>query len=214
MLGKRKKELSNIHKSIMKAIKRYQAQKGYPPSIREIQAIAGISSTSLVDYHLDRLEEIGFIERDRGVSRGVRLTDQPAQAVSENIQIPILAMIAAGDWLPIPTSDFAYYDAESTIEVPQSQLPTRAREKELYAIEVLGDSMIDAMINDGDIVILKPAHEVRNGEMVAIWRTDENATTLNTSTGKTGMFAFNPRIRGWRRLSLMTPAPWRFMVRW
>ena len=178
MPRKRKKGLTDRHKKILSVLENFQLQNGYPPSIREICAQAEISSTSVVNYYLNQLEEMGYIERDRRVSRGVRLLKQASQTVSDLIQIPILGRIAAGEFLPVPPSDFAYYDSESKIEVPQSQLPGREKGKDLFALEVQGDSMIDAMVNDGDIVILKPTHEARNGEMVAIWRTDEDETTL------------------------------------
>src|SRR4030067_635557 len=86
--------------------------------------------------------------------------------------------------MPVPSSDVAYYDPESMIDVPLSQLPSREKGDDLFALEVQGDSMIDAMVNDGDIVIMKPAREARNGEMVAIWLRERNETTLVFLPGK------------------------------
>ena len=100
--------------------------------------------------------------------------------------------ITAGELSPVPSSDFAYYDAESKIEIPPSQLPGREKGKDLFALEVDGDSMIDAMVNDGDIIILKPTHEARNGEMVAIWRTDEDETTLKYFFKENGQVRLQP----------------------
>jgi len=189
---KRSKGLSERQKKILEVLERFQEQSGYPPSIREICDKTSISSTSVVNYYLEQLEEMGYIERDRRISRGVRLLKpleevagtvvaplkQAAQAVSELLQIPILGPIAAGALMPLPSSDFAYYDPESLIEVPRSQLPIREKGEGLFALEVQGDSMIDAMVNDGDIVIMKPAVEARNGDMVAVWLNDRNETTL------------------------------------
>ena len=206
MPRKRKKGLSDRQKKILEVLESFQIKNGYPPSIREICDKADISSTSVVNYYLEQLEEMGYIERDRRVSRGVRLLKtfdkttqsvtapfkQAAQAVSDLLQIPILGRIAAGAPLQIPASDFAYYDAESTIEVPPSQLPGREKGANLFALEVQGDSMIDAMVNDGDFVILKPANEARNGEMVAIWLSDKNETTLKYFFRENGRVRLQP----------------------
>jgi repressor LexA len=212
MPRKRKKGLSDRQKKILEVLETFQVQHGYPPSIREICSKAGISSTSVVNYYLEQLEEMGYIERDRRISRGVRLlkpldeasqsistqVKQAAEAVSELLQIPVLGRIAAGELMPIPSSDFAYYDAESKIEIPQSQLPGREKGKDLFALEVQGDSMIDAMVNDGDIVIMKPANEARNGEMVAIWIGENNETTLKyffRENGKVRLQPANPTMK-------------------
>lgn len=206
MPRKRRKGLSDRQKRILEVLERFQIQNGYPPSIREICDKAGISSTSVVNYYLEQLEEMGYIERDRRISRGVRLLKsfdeatqtftQPfkdvVQAVSELLQIPVLGRIAAGELMPVPSSDFAYYDSESKIEIPQSQLPGREKGDDLFALEVQGDSMIDAMVNDGDIVIMKPTQEARNGEMVAIWLRDENETTLKYFFRENGQVRLQP----------------------
>jgi repressor LexA len=192
MPRKRSKTLSERQKRILEVLERFQDQNGYPPSIREICEKTGISSTSVVNYYLDQLEDMGYIERDRRVSRGVRVLKpmeevataiatpikQAAQAVSELLRIPVLGRITAGQLTPIPSSDFAYFDPESSIEIVRSQLPPREKGADLYALEVQGDSMIDAMVNDGDIVIMKQASEAHNGEMVAVWRRDKDETTL------------------------------------
>lgn len=190
MARRRKKGLGDRHKRILEVIERFQNQHGYPPSIREICAKADISSTSVVNYYLLQLEELGHIERDSRVSRGIRLlkplsaaVKQPAQAVrqvlDELMHIPVLGRIVAGEPVPVPSSDFSYFDADSMIDVARSLLPARDKGgDDLYALEVDGDSMIDAMVNDGDIVIMKPAKEAHNGEMVAVWLNDRDETTL------------------------------------
>ena len=202
MPRKRKKGLSDRQKKILEVLETFQEENGYPPSIREICAEADISSTSVVNYYLEQLEEMGYIERDRRISRGVRLIKpleevstqlkQAAEKVSELLQIPIVGRITAGELSPVPSSDFAYYDSESKIEIPPSQLPSREKGKDLFALEVDGDSMIDAMVNDGDIIVLKPTHEARNGEMVAIWRTDEDETTLKYFFKENGQVRLQP----------------------
>ena len=202
MPRKRKKGLSDRQKKILEVLGTFQDENGYPPSIREICSEADISSTSVVNYYLEQLEEMGYIERDRRISRGVRLLKpleevskqvrKTAERASELLQIPIMGRITAGELSPIPSSDFAYYDSESKIEIPPSQLPGREGGKDLFALEVDGDSMIDAMVNDGDIIILKPTQEARNGEMVAIWRTDEDETTLKYFFKENGQVRLQP----------------------
>jgi repressor LexA len=206
MPRKKRKGLSDRQKRILEVLERFQIQNGYPPSIREICEKADISSTSVVNYYLEQLEEMGFIERDRRISRGVRLLKsfdeatqsitQPfkeaARAVTELLQIPILGRIAAGELMPVPSSDFAYYDSESKIEIPPSQLPRREKGDDLFALEVQGNSMIDAMVNDGDIVIMKPTQEARNGEMVAIWLRDKDETTLKYFFRENGEVRLQP----------------------
>lgn len=184
-MSRRKKGLSERHKKILEVLATFSKNSGYPPSIREIGKAADISSTSVVNYYLDQLTEMGYIERDSNVSRGVRLLRNAAgelvaelETVVQNLlQIPLVGRIVASEPAPVPPSDFSYYDAESMVEVARSLIPTRDT-SELFALEVQGDSMIDAMVNDGDIVIMQRAQDARNGEMVAVWLQDRDETTL------------------------------------
>ena len=206
MPRKRTKGLTERQKRIMEVLESFQAQNGYPPSIREICDEADISSTSVVNYYLEQLEDKGYIERDRRVSRGVRLLrplseagnavahsfQKTAQAINEILQIPILGRIAAGQPMAVPQSDFQYYDPDSMVEVARSLLPAREKAEELFALEVQGDSMIDAMVNDGDIVVMKRSQEARNGEMVAIWLNDRDETTLKYFYLENGRIRLQP----------------------
>lgn len=212
MPRKRSKTLSERQKMILGVLQAFQDQAGYPPSIREICEKTGITSTSVVNYYLEQLEEMGFIERDRRVSRGLRLVKslegvvdtavkpirKAAEAVSELLHIQILGRITAGPLTFVPPSDFGYYGQEDVIEVPRSQLPAREKGENLFALEVEGDSMIDAMVNDGDIVIMKPASEARNGDMVAIWLNDRDETTLKyfyLENGRVRLQPANPTMQ-------------------
>jgi repressor LexA len=220
MARKRKKGLSERQKKILEVLEDFHASTGYPPSIREICDQADISSTSVVNYYLDQLQDMGYIERDNRVSRGIRLlkplsevvgsaasatasavkqtAQNVRQSVEELLKIPLMGRIVAGSPVPVPPSDFQYFDAESMVDVASSLLPGRERgSKDLFALEVQGDSMIDAMVNDGDIVIMKPAHEARNGEMVAIWLNDRDETTLKyfyLESGKVRLQPANPTM--------------------
>ncbi|MEW5827567.1 MAG: transcriptional repressor LexA [Chloroflexota bacterium] len=177
MMVRKSKGLGPRHMKILEFLQSYWQENNYPPTIREIGENTEISSTSVVNYYLDQLEKMGKIERDRKISRGVRLTGAPSLA--EMLRIPILGPIAAG--LPLPVFEAGIsYETESeahAVDIARSTLPSRDVDK-LFALEVQGDSMIDAMINDGDIVVMKPAIEARNGEMVAVWLPETNETTL------------------------------------
>ncbi len=162
--------LSERQKGIMKFIGDFMRRNGYPPTIREIGAKVGISSTSVVNYNLGILEREGYIERDREISRGIRLPGGLA-SLTGSIQIPLLGRIAAGDPIPVPEDSFP----TETIELTRDILK---EEEGLYALEVKGDSMIDALVHDGDIVIMKHQREAENGEMVAVWLRDKGETTL------------------------------------
>ncbi|MGE5221250.1 MAG: transcriptional repressor LexA [Omnitrophica WOR_2 bacterium] len=216
MARQRSKILSERQKKILDVLNRFQKQNGYPPSIREICDKADISSTSVVNYYLDQLEEMGYIERDGRVSRGIRLlkpineasaaamtqVKQAAQNVrqvmEEVLHIPVLGKIFASVPVPVPGSDFSYFDPESMVDVARSLLPAREKTSDLFALEVQGNSMIDAMINEGDIVIMKPAHEARNGELVAIWLRDKDETTLKyfyLENGRVRLQPANPTMK-------------------
>ena len=97
--------------------------------------------------------------------------------LADLVSIPVAGRIVASAPLPMPTSDLSYYDSETSVEIARSLLPTRDV-SDLFALEVSGDSMIDAMINDGDIVVMKKAQSANNGEMVAVWLDDKDETTL------------------------------------
>jgi repressor LexA len=215
MARKRKKGLSERQKKILQVLQDFQEDNGYPPSIREICELAGISSTSVVNYYLDQLQEMNYIERDNRVSRGIRLL-QPLGAlegvgsklklaVDELLHIPMVGRIAAGSPLPIPETDFNRFDAESMVDVARSMLPAREKAEELFALEVQGESMIDAMINDGDIVIMKPAREAHNGEMVAVWLHDNNETTLKYFYREDGGIRLQPANPAFKPIVIKNP---------
>ena len=197
---------------VLKVIEDYQNTNGFPPSIRDIQDMGSFSSTSVVNYYLDQLENMGHIKRSGHVSRGIRLVrpfsdlaqsaSRTVQNVRESIQqvlrIPIVGRIFASEPVPVPSSDFAYLDAETVVNVARSMLPAREKVEDLFALEVNGDSMIDAMVNDGDIIIMKPAKEVRNGDLVAIWLRDKDETTLKyfyLENGKVRLQPANPTMK-------------------
>ena len=178
MMVRKSKGLTDKHIKVLEFMAKYQNENGRPPSIREIGENLEISSTSVVNYYLDQLKKMGYLERDTRVSRGLRLTDKVneiIQLVTETLRVPILGPIAAGPLMLVPEPGVDYMNEKEyrAVEIARSLLPSKERGNDLYALEVKGDSMIDAMINDGDIVVMKPAQDARNGEMVAVRVDDE-----------------------------------------
>ncbi len=169
--------LSERQERILKFIREYTRENQYPPTIREIGQEVGISSTSVVNYNLNILQRDGYIVRQADVSRGIRLVGEKLAGVpslANTVHVPLLGRIAAGQPIPVPDSDFSPFGGE-TIELTRDIVKDQ---EDVYALEVRGDSMIDALINDGDIVVMKHQQEARNGDLVAVWLKDEKETTL------------------------------------
>lgn len=208
-MARKRAGLSQRHQKILSFLQTFTQEKGYPPSIREIGNQTQISSTSVVNYYLNQLEEMGFISRGSNVSRGINLlktasgniiqnVNRAAQSISDMITIPLVGNIVAGEPMPVPASDFSYYDPETGIDIARSLLPASDIPADLYALKVHGDSMIDAMVNDGDIVVMRKVNTARNGEMVAIWLNDRDETTLKyffLENGRVRLQPANPSMK-------------------
>jgi repressor LexA len=175
-MARRSEGLSERHRKIMDFLSQFQDQTGYSPSIRQIGDSIGVKSTSLIDYYLNQLQQMNLIERDEHVSRSIRVV-QPVE-IRDMFRVPVVGRIVASAPIPVPASDLNYFDSESGVDIARSMLPAKEKISELFALEVSGDSMIDAMVNDGDLVIMKKAQDARNGEMVAVWLDDNDETTL------------------------------------
>jgi repressor LexA len=155
---------------IKEYIQDYFSQHGYAPSYREIMKKVGIPSLSVVRYNLERLQREGHLERDPHVARGIRpiVTEQKKS-------IRVWGYIQAGLPTPVPGISDPIFGEDEALNISMDLLPNDA---DLFALVVRGDSMIDAMVNEGDFIILKPQLEAQNGEMVAIWLKDREETTL------------------------------------
>jgi repressor LexA len=168
------KDLSRRQRSILEFIAGFLDENDYPPTIRDIQRDLGISSTSVVDYNLKVLEERNYIRRNRNISRGIELVGRAARR-SNVVQIPVIGQIAAGQPIPVP-DDALHTEGGEAIELSADFLPDGGRG--LFALRVKGLSMIDALINDGDIVLLRKQATCENGDTVAVWLKDQKETTL------------------------------------
>lgn len=171
--GGRKKlaELSKKQQAILEFISEFVESHNWPPTVREIKDALAISSTSVVDYNLEALEQKGKILRKGGKSRAIELVDKPRRSMTEFI--PMVGTIAAG--VPIPDRKDA--DPEDQVEVPAYMFRGRPG-PDVFALRVKGNSMIDALIADGDIVLIRGAETAEVGETVAVWLEQEGETTL------------------------------------
>ncbi len=168
------KKLSERQRAILDFIKDFVEDKSYPPTVRDIQKGCEISSTSVVDYNLRLLEGFGLIRRDRDVSRGIELLGKTAPKKRANF-VPVLGTIAAGQPIPVPDADAWKSSAWETVQVAEEMVRGK---KGVYALKVKGNSMIDALVEDGDIVLLESTSSAQNGDMVAAWLKNEKETTL------------------------------------
>jgi repressor LexA len=161
---------------IMEFVRRFVAENSLPPTVRDIQTACGISSTSVVDYNLRLLQRDGYLNRRPDVARGIELLDEEGRPTSGIRPIPIVGYIAAGQPLPDVSSDTWGSDAPlGTIELP----PTMVRSSSsIFALKVKGMSMIDAFIDDGDVVLVEPVQHVEDGQMVVAWLKLEQEATL------------------------------------
>ncbi len=165
-------ELSELQQHILDYIREHLEANGYPPTVREIGNAVKIKSTSHIAYHLNRLEDKGFINRDNSVSRGIRLTEEMTQFLgAELVSIPFKGYIVASEPIPVEA-----LPGEETVELSRALFGRDVAD--LYALSVQGDSMIDALINDGDLVIIRHQEKIENGEMAAVWIKDRGETTL------------------------------------
>jgi repressor LexA len=185
MANKDFNKLSERQQNILRFIESYVETNGFPPTIRQIGEATSINSTSVVNYNLNKLKDAGYLSRSQHVSRGLRLTSnlpserkssrKAVQLIPKPIKVFKYGYIQAG--LPTPTPDDSYPDESDAIEVTPALLGGYDV-SEIFALEVKGESMIDAMIREGDIVLLKKQEVARNGDMVAAWLLDKSETTL------------------------------------
>ncbi len=165
------KGLSSKQQAILDFLRQFIRNKDYPPSIRDIQLGCKISSTSVVDYNLKALERLGYIRRDREVSRAIEMLDGTGRR-PHTVPVPIVGTIAAGSPIPVFEPGTSYGEV-----IDATEEMTRGKEN-VYALRVKGTSMIDALVNDGDIVIMEKTSSAEDGEMIAAWLKDEEETTL------------------------------------
>jgi repressor LexA len=166
-------KMSNRQNSILEFIKNEVRDKGYPPSVREIGEAVGLASSSTVHGHLDRLEKKGLIRRDPTKPRAIEILSEDDEAVfglaSSVRQIPLVGKVTAG--LPITATE----NIEEYFPLPVNMVG----DQPVFMLSVMGDSMIEAGIHDGDYVIVRQQPNAVNGDIV-VAMTEENEATVKT----------------------------------
>lgn len=175
-MNARGQELHSHERRILRFLERYCVEHDLSPSFEEIRQAAEMTSKDHVYRDLNMLEEKGFIKRHRGKSRAIRLLrcvdGQPFRR--NGFEVPLCGTIAAGQPIAAPGNG-ARHETHATITLTRDILKERAG---VYALRVKGNSMIDALINDGDIVLLRHQQDAQNGDMVAVWLKNDGETTL------------------------------------
>lgn len=177
-------KLSERQKNILRFMHRYIEKFGFPPTIRNIGEATDIPSTSVVNYNLNKLVEAGYLERSEHISRGLRLIAaipgvrrKRTKGEEFFIKVPRVGHIVAGKPIQLPDDIAHNIDEDSMIDVPPHLLGGYDQ-GEIFALEVKGDSMVDAMIREGDIVIMHHQSTANVGDMVAVWLPKTSETTL------------------------------------
>ena len=165
-------KLTKRQEDALKFIKTYIVSHGYPPTVREIATNIGVSSPATVQAHLDSLANKGYIKKGSNKNRTIELmVDNEFIPKNEDvIEVPLLGKITAGN--PIE----AIQNPNEYFSLPAYLVP---KDKEVFTLNVSGDSMINAGILDGDIVIVERRNTARNGEIV-VAMTEDNEVTLKT----------------------------------
>jgi len=177
--------LSERRQKMLDFINEFMEDRGYPPTVRDIMYGCNISSTAVVQHHLKMLEKEGYISRDPEVSRSITL----AQREKNTVKVPILGFIAAGEPIPVPQSDTWSHDFLDALELSVELMDVK---NNTYALVVKGHSMIDALIDDGDIVVMLATNTIEDGAMAAVWLKREQEVTLKKVYREPGRVRLQP----------------------
>lgn len=164
------KELTKRQSEIYQFIKHIVQTKGYPPSVREIGLAVGLASSSTVHGHLSRLEEKGYIKRDPTKPRAIEITETAGENINQEntIHVPVIGKVTAG--IPIT----AVENVEEYFPLPAHF--TSTHNSNIFILDVIGDSMIEAGILDGDKVIVRSQTIAENGDIIVAMTEDDEAT--------------------------------------
>lgn len=171
-----RKKLPARRQQILNFIQEFIQENGIPPTVRDIQRSCNISSTSVVDYNLRLLDRDGYLSRRAEVARGIELLDEAGQPISSAPRVPVIGSIAAG--LPLPVFSIENSASASEFDTVEVSPDLQRRHGKLFGLRVDGTSMVDALIDDGDIVIVKPTQQAENGDTVVAWLREEEEATL------------------------------------
>jgi len=171
---------------ILNFIRKFLDERGYAPTVRDIARGCNISTPSVVQHHLNKLESQGHIHRDPEIFRSIQLVERKRESIA---RVPLMGTIAAGKPIPVPTSDTWTSIPEETLQLTDEV--TRGK-KGIYALRVKGFSLIDALVGDGDIVLVQQTSTVEDGEMAAVWLKIEQEVTLKKVYHEAGRIRLQP----------------------
>lgn len=177
-------ELTERQAEILNFIKEFIVSNGYPPTVREIGKALGLSSPATIHTHLNNLESKGFIKKDSSKNRALELLveNEYENKAEDVVEVPLLGKVTAGS--PIE----AIERPNEFFSLPAFLVP---KQKEVFTLDVSGESMINAGIFDGDIVIVQKQNTARNGDIV-VAMTEDNEVTLKTYYKENGYFRLQP----------------------
>ena len=177
-------KLTSKQEKILKTIKKFIAEKGYAPTIRELCKLCNLNSTATMFVHLKNLTKKGYINQTKSKFRTIDLNIPNEYAKNDDtaVSVPLLGKVAAGNPIEAISNPNEYFS------LPKDLLP---RNNDVFTLEVSGDSMINIGIFDGDIVIVKRAKTAENGEIV-VAMTDENEVTLKKFYKEKGHIRLQP----------------------
>ena len=165
-------KLTKRQEDTLQFVKEYIVSHGYPPTVREIAEALNVSSPATIQAHLDGLADKGYIKKGSNKNRTIELmvNNEFTNKDEQVIEVPLLGKITAGS--PIE----AIENPNNYFSLPSYLIP---KDREVFTLEVSGESMINAGIHDGDIIIIERRNTARNGEII-VAMTDENEVTLKT----------------------------------
>lgn len=176
-------KLTNRQEFILNELKKFIANKGYPPTVRELCKITNLNSTATVQVHLNKLQEKGYIKKDAVKNRTIELLVPNEYDVEEGIlSVPLLGKVTAGN--PIEAIEMP----DEYFSLPVDLINTK---KEVFTLKVSGESMINVGIYDKDIIIVERRPDAKNGDTV-VAMTDENTVTVKTFYKENGHFRLQP----------------------
>ncbi len=180
----KKDNLTNKQEEILNFIKEFVAIHKYPPSIREIGASIGLKSPATVYVHLNNLEDKGYIKKENTKNRAIEILvdNEYLDKSDEVVSVPLLGKVTAGSPIEAIETPNEYF------QLPAYLIPSK---KEVFTLKVSGESMINAGIFDGDIVIVERCNTAKNGDKI-VAMTDDNEVTLKTFYKENGYFRLQP----------------------
>lgn len=175
-------KLTSKQNQVLDFLKQSIAKNGFPPTVREIGAALGLRSPATTHAHLNTLESKGYIKKCDSKNRAIELLVKNEYEVEDVVDVPLLGKVTAGS--PIEAIEMP----NEFFTLPSYLIPAK---KEVFTLRVSGESMINAGIHDGDIIIVQRQETANNGEMV-VAMTEENEVTLKTFYRENGYFRLQP----------------------